>query len=145
MGQKVFCYLLSIYKMVGLSREGTAAVFSVGPILYINLLRWWWEKVTLSCMGTENILGMAFIMSLEIKPVKMFPHLETTENFWIKDLVSNVLCCCQGASQPLKHVALLPLSCQFKNRCRGSKLSMLLSMVFSEDQGRGTGQHLWCT
>lgn len=39
MGQKVFCYLLSIYKMVGLSREGTAAVFSVGPILYINLLR----------------------------------------------------------------------------------------------------------
>lgn len=71
---------------------------------------------------------MAFIMSLDIKPVKFFPNQETKAWFWIKDLVSSVLWCCQGASQPLKHVALLLLSCQFKNRSRDSRLSQLLMM-----------------
>jgi len=81
---------------------------------------------------------MAFVMSLKIKTVKLFPHLETKDSFWLKDLVSSILWCSQGSSQPLNCGELLPLSCQFKNRCRDSKLSMLL-MVFFEGQGTDAG------
>lgn len=84
------------------------------------------------------------MMSLDIKPAKFFPNLETKAWFWIKDLVLSVLWCCQGVSQPLKHVALLLLSCQFKNRSGVSKLSQLLMMFFG-GQGTDTGWHRWWT